>query len=293
LAIDLLEKDFLRKLEYLYLVAKEGFQGLLTAARLSKSFGSGLEFAEHREYIPGDDFRHIDWNVYLRIGKPMLKLYQKEEELFVYILVDASKSMDRGTPSKLDFAKKIAASLAYVGLANDDRVTVGSFTSQLGDSTNAAQGKGRLFDTLRFLGEMKGEGQTDMARALAAFLHKSRRKGLVILISDFFDPGGFQRALKQLHHAHYDFFTIQINEPEEIKPTIKGDLEIIDCESGEKLQTQVAATALQLYQEELERHYGELRNLCKSLREGHVAAVTDQPFEDVVLDVLRRGGLLR
>src|SRR5262249_11191989 len=149
------DQAFLKKLEYLHVVARKVFAGRLRADRRSRKTGAGVEFADHRDYAPGDDLRYLDWSVYGRMDRLLLRLFQEEEDLYVYILIDASTSMKvghgqgQGKPgaagaTKLAYAERVAAALAYVGLANLDRVSLLSFADGLRESMQPARGKGRI-----------------------------------------------------------------------------------------------------------------------------------------------------
>src|SRR5918992_5978714 len=123
----LFDSDFLKKLEYLSLVSRRVFRGSILAQRRTMQLGGGIEFADHRQYAPGDDFRYLDWNVYARHGELLLKRFQEEEDLHVYFLLDCSRSMAYGEPSKFDLARQVTAALAYIALADLDRVAVAAF----------------------------------------------------------------------------------------------------------------------------------------------------------------------
>src|SRR5579859_6275816 len=142
---DLFDDDFQRKLEYLALVSRRVFAGRLRAERRTKKSGSGVEFADHREYQPGDDFRYLDWNVYQRFDRLLVRLYEEEEDLSIYFIVDTSASMAFGDGKKLRYAKKVCAALAYVGLANLDRVTIVSTADKIIDRMPQTRGKARIF----------------------------------------------------------------------------------------------------------------------------------------------------
>ncbi|MCL2451180.1 MAG: DUF58 domain-containing protein, partial [Polyangiaceae bacterium] len=121
---DLFDDEFQRKLDYLALVSRRVFSGRLRAERRTKKSGSGVEFADHRDYQPGDDFRSLDWNVYQRFDRLLVRLYEEEEDLTIHFVLDTSASMAFGGGRKLAYAKRVVAALAYVGLANLDRVNI-------------------------------------------------------------------------------------------------------------------------------------------------------------------------
>src|SRR5262245_24882155 len=168
----------------------------MRAERRTKKSGSGVEFADHREYQPGDDFRYLDWNVYQRFNKLLLRLYEEEEDLAIYFILDASASMAFGAPGtwrgpdakraasapKLRYAKRVCAALAYVGLANLDRVSIVSTSDRILERMPQTRGKARIFKVFRFLKEIEPEGVTDLEDALKSFVAQNKRRGLAILI---------------------------------------------------------------------------------------------------------------
>ena len=199
------DERFLRKLESLVLTIRRSARmsaGLLRANRASKRVGAGLEFADHRDYAAGDDLRYLDWNLYGRLGRLALRLFQEEEDLLVEVLVDASASMSVGSPPKLDLALQIGAALAYIGLANLDRVALSPLGDDQAPVLPPARGKGAILPILRFLGGVRASGRVGLAAAVRAFLsrRRRRRRGLAIVISDFYDPAGHRAALDLLRH---------------------------------------------------------------------------------------------
>jgi len=160
---DVFNEEFLKEIEKLYIISKKVFAGRMRAERRTKKLGSGVEFAEHREYSPGDDFRYIDWNIYGRMDKLFLRLFEEEEDLHVYILLDVSNSMTMGNPPKYLYAMQIGAALAYIALSNLDRVGVVPF---------AERTLGRLPPT-RGVGRIDPGRWSHAARAQPADLHPS------------------------------------------------------------------------------------------------------------------------
>src|SRR5438132_6434295 len=175
----LFDSDFLKKLEYLSLISKRVFRGSLMAQRRTMQLGTGIEFADHREYTPGDDFRYIDWNLFARLDELLLKRFQEEEDLHVYFLLDASRSMAFGDPPKFDFARQVAAALAYIALADLDRIAVVAFADDIVADFPLTRGKGRILALLKFLEDLRAQGtDTDLPRVVSGFAHRSHRHGL-------------------------------------------------------------------------------------------------------------------
>src|SRR5438445_525922 len=207
----LFDSDFLKKLEYLSLVSKRVFRGSLMAQRRTQQLGTGVEFADHREYNPGDDFRYIDWNLFARHDELLLKRFQEEEDLHVYLLVDCSRSMAFGDPPKFDYARRVAAALAYIALADLDRVAVVAFAGQIVADLPLTRGKARILSLLKFLEGLEPHGEsTDLARVATGFVHRNQRRGLAVVVSDLFDPSGFERGLDLLRHHRYEPHVVQL-----------------------------------------------------------------------------------
>lgn len=290
---DLFDEAFLKKLEYLYIVSKKVFAGRIRAERRSRKVGSGIEFADHRDYAPGDDFRYLDWNLYGRMDKLLLRLFEEEEDLHIYLLVDISDSMKVGTPPKLHYGLKVAAALCYVGLANLDRVSIVTFADTLRDRLPPARGKGRIFKVFEFLRSVTPGGETRLASCVRSFVHQNKRRGLAVLVTDFYDPDGYEEALNLLRYNRYEPFAIQVVDPREVRPQLKGDLQLIDCETGEIREVTVSQSLLEAYVREHERFCKELEEHCTAKQIDLFRAETTVPFDDLILKIFRKGGFLR
>jgi len=289
----LFDEDFLKKLEYLFIVSKKVFKGQLRAERRGKKVGSGVEFADHRDYAPGDDFRYIDWNIYGRMQKLLLRLFEEEEDLYIYLLLDASSSMLMGEPQKFDYARRVVAALSYVGLANLDRVNIVPFADELRPQLSPKRGKGQIFRVFEFLSAVRPGGETDMESSFKSFVHQTKRRGLAVVVSDFFDPHGYQRGLKLLVHHRFETFALQVCDPTEAHPRIKGDLRLLDTETGEERVATVSPQVLRAYEGEFREYCERLESFCTSIRTGFIRTLTSTPFEDLVLKVFRQGKFLK
>src|SRR5436190_6897944 len=187
----LLDPQFLTRLEQLELVSRKIFVGKMKGERLSKRKGQSVEFADYKNYVVGDDLRFLDWNLYARLDKLFIRLFLEEEDLHVYFLIDNSLSMDFGSPSKLRYAKQLVAALGFVGLVNHDRIVIEAFNERLTQSTPALRGRRSLWRMLDFLNKVEPAGPSDLAKSLKAFSLKASGKGVVVLVSDFMDKGGY------------------------------------------------------------------------------------------------------
>lgn len=296
----LFDSTFLSKLEQLYLLARKLFRGEHRAERRSRQIGSSLEFADYRNYTSGDDLRSIDWNIYGRLDRLFVKLFEQEQDLHIYFLIDASESMKwlpgdaAGRSTKFDSARRIAASLAYIGLTNLDRVNVHWFGDSLGDDLGLTRGRSQFHKILEFLrrGPDLG-GQTRLLPTVRTFTQRVKRRGLVFILSDFFDPAGYEEAFAMLRHSQFEAHLIQILDPAEIRPTATGDLRLIESESGTALEITASESLLRRYHEEVDAFLTQLENHCTQRGLGYAQARTDVPFEDLVLRVLRDGRMMK
>jgi uncharacterized protein (DUF58 family) len=295
---DLFDDEFQRKLEYLALVSRRVFAGRLRAERRTKKSGSGVEFADHRDYQPGDDFRTLDWSAYQRFEKLLVRLYEEEEDLAIYLILDTSGSMAFGADKaqkavKLTYAKKVVAALAYVGLANLDRVSVATTSDRVLERMPETRGKSRIFKTFRFLRSVQAEGTTDLGDAMKTFVAQNKRRGLAVLVSDLYDPQGFERGVNVLRYNKFDPFVVHVVDPSDAKPRLQGDVLVYDCETGDEREVTVTAKVLQRFAAAHAEYVAGIERFCATRQVPYVAASVDVPFDELILRVFRRGGFLR
>jgi uncharacterized protein (DUF58 family) len=290
---DLFDDEFQRKLEYLALVSRRVFAGRLRAERRTKKSGSGVEFADHRDYQPGDDFRTLDWNVYQRFDRLLVRLYEEEEDLAIYFILDTSSSMKFGNGQKLRYAKKVVAALAYVGLANLDRVSIVTTSDRVMERMPETRGKARIFKAFRFLREVDAEGTTDLGEAMKKFVAQNKRRGLAVLVSDLYDPRGFEKGINVLRYNKFDPFVVHVVDRDEGKPKLHGDVLVYDCETGDEREVTVTAKVLQRYGEAYAAYLADVDRFCATHQVPYVTAAVDVPFDEMILRVFRRGGFLR
>jgi uncharacterized protein (DUF58 family) len=290
---DLFDEAFLKKLEYLYVVSKKIFAGRTRAERRTKKTGSGIEFADHRDYVAGDDLRYLDWNIYGRLERLLLRLFEEEEDLHIYILIDCSESMAFGSPVKLHYAMQVAAAIAYVGLANLDRVSIIAVSDKMTARLAPHRGKGRIFNVFEFLKNLSPSGKTDLEAACRTFVAQHKRRGIAVLISDLYDPEGFERGINTLRFARFETGVIQVFDQSEVNPKLQGDLSLVDCETGQTREVTITNRILERYAEVHRRYREQIEQFCREKQVTHFAAHTNVPFDELVLRVLRRGGLLR
>jgi uncharacterized protein (DUF58 family) len=289
--------EFLAKLEQLHLLAKKLATGNYRAERRSRQIGSSLEFADYREYAPGDELRAIDWPAYGRLGRLFVKLYEQERDLPVHFLIDASASMRWKSPqrlSKYDYTKQIAAALAYVALANLDAVNIHIFASDIHDALGLLRGKGTFHRVLNFLrGAPEPNEATNLQQCMHTFCQQQQKRGLVCILSDYFDPKGYEGALAMLRHAQFEVHSLQILDSQELHPDCTGDLRVMDVESNQRMDVTASPALLQRYQAEITAFNEALRAFCRRQSIAHMTITTDVPFEDAVLRTMREGFVLR
>ena len=290
---ELFDDEFQRKLDYLAMVSRRVFSGAMRAERRTKKTGSGVEFADHRDYTPGDDFRYLDWHAYQRFDRLLIRLYEEEEDLSIYFIVDNSSSMAFGDGDKLRHAKRLCAALAYVGLANLDRIAIVTATDEISGRMPSTRGKARIFRIFRFLRDVRAEGTTDLGEAMKSFVAQHKRRGLAVLLSDLYDPAGFEKGINVLRYAKFEPFVLHIVDPTEAKPDLKGDVRVYDCETGDEREVTVTAKVLERYGKAYEEYLEEVRRFCTSRQVSYFRADVNIPFDELILRVFRRGGFLR
>jgi uncharacterized protein (DUF58 family) len=289
---DLFDDEFQRKLEYLAIVSRRVFAGRMRAERRTRKSGSGIEFADHRDYVPGDDFRYLDWNVYQRFGRLLLRLFEEEEDLSIYLILDASSSIGFGRNKKIVYAKRLTAALAYIGLANLDRVAIVTTTDRVLARMPSTRGKQRIFRVFEFLRETHADGTTDLGQALKVFVQQHKRRGLAVILSDLYDPAGFEHGINTLRYNKFDPFVLHLIDRTDASPPLRGDVRIYDCETGDEREVTVTNRVLEKYRETYEAYQRDIQAFCTKKQVPYVSADIGVPFDEMVLRVLRRGGMV-
>src|SRR6266404_7871598 len=226
------DAEFLKKLERLRLIAKRLSWANAKGEHPSSRKGFSLEFSDYRRYQQGDDLRYVDWNIYRRLDRLLVKVFTAEEEMNIYLLIDTSRSMAEGAPAKLDYAKKVAAALGYIGLKNLDRVGGASFSTHLQVPLTLGRGRKQVLGLFRFLGKLSCAGETNLRAAIHSFTNLFPHPGFVVVISDLFDPGGWRAALEELTAKRYQLLVIHIVDEQETRPKPWGDIALVDVEAG-------------------------------------------------------------
>lgn len=293
---DLLQPELLRKLEQIQLLTARRARSSLRGERRSRVRGLSVEFADHRGYVVGDDLRHLDWNLLGRLDRLFLKLYEEDRELPIRIFLDASESMNFGTPSKFTLARQMAAAVGYIGLCGFDRVSVEVFpaaTDPLGAAQRRAlrlvRGKRSSLGFFQNLGAVVPGGRADLNTALRRCALEARQTGVAVVLSDFLDASGFEPGLTALVARGFEVVALQILSPEERDPTQFGDLRLVDSETGQEVDVTFGRYRLKAYQEGLERHVARIREFCSARGIRFLSVRSDADLGTLLLKDLRAG----
>jgi uncharacterized protein (DUF58 family) len=299
--------SFLRQLETLTLIARQAQRGQWQGERRSPKRGQSVEFADYRNYVPGDDFRLVDWNAYARLERFFLKLFVEEEDLTVHLLIDTSRSMDwpldaGGQPThKLTYARRAAAALGYIALANLDRVTVSTVGADLPFVANEThfpphRGRQQAFALFDFLANLQPGSTADLSRSLTRYATQARNPGPLLLFSDLFDTSPsstWTEGLTALLARRFEVNLIHILAPDEIAPSFEGDLRLLDSETDQPVEITADYEALARYKTGLATWLDELRTWCAQRNVNYVPVTTGMPFEAFILAFLRQQGVLK
>ncbi|PMQ02119.1 MAG: DUF58 domain-containing protein [Dictyoglomus sp. NZ13-RE01] len=287
-----LDLSILKKLENLKLIAKKIRISGNMGERKSPKVGRGTEFADYRDYNLGDELRYIDWNIYARTEKFLIKLFEEEEDLDIHILLDTSSSMEIGSPSKLFYGKNLALAFAYLGLNSWERIKFCSFNEDLQHFLSLERRKENIFQLFRVLKDIKPKGKTNINKALKTYLDWQKRRGILIIISDFLSPNGFKEGLSLAKFRKFSVYIIQPLAEEEISPFYKGDLLLTDIETGEKWEVFIDDNIRKKYEEEFHRFLDDIERFTQSYNIEYLRTVTYIPIEDLLLRYLRVSGWL-
>jgi len=288
-----IDDEFLRQLEKLKIVSRKSTRNPRRGEYRSWQSGEGFEFLDFRKYHLGDDLRYVDWSVYGRLDKLFIKLFHAEKGQTAHILLDTSRSMGSGDPSKDITAKKIAAALSYICLSNLDKTGLMAFNNRIVKTKPPARGKTQYLEMLQFFQSLQPNAQTDLNRSLKEYAAICKNPGIAIVISDFFDPGGYQDGLKALAYRDFDINLIQVMDHEELYWSKTGNLLLNECETGEKKVTFVDKDLLQRYRQKINGFIAGIKNYCGHYGMNYFLCDTRVPFEKLLTDYLSEGALFR
>lgn len=293
-AEEILSKGFLNRLDRTQIIATRLYPGSRMGQRVSKSKGSGMEFSEHKQYSPGDDFRAVDWNVYARTDHIYLKTFETEMNLYVYLLVDVSNSMSFGTTiRKLQYAKQLAAALGYVTLVQGDNLAIHAMNDGLRQSISTASRRLRPSEVLQFCGSLRPGGETDFVRSLQAFSIHTGHPGMVFLISDFMSEGTLSEALRYLVYNGFGVLAFHLIDPWEENPDLSGEIDLEDSEDHKLLPLTIRRGTLDHLKESFRQHCHQVNRAFATYEASYFPIRTDRPVEKFVLEDLRHAGVVQ
>ncbi|GAB4548177.1 MAG: DUF58 domain-containing protein [Anaerolineales bacterium] len=292
----LFTESTLRKISQLALVAARVRAGAMKGERRSSRRGSSVEFADYRNYVPGDDLRRLDWNIYARLDKPFIKLLEEEEDLAAYILLDASASMNWGqdAQNKFDYARKLAAGLGAIALSSGDLLSVGALQGgRVAAEFGPTRGGAALPRFFQFLESLEAQGKTDLNAALRQYAVHPRRAGLLILISDLLVEDGFQAGLRPLLGRGHEAALVHLLAPDEIDPSLAGDLQLLDMETNAAQEVSIDGGLRSLYRARAREWIQSTQTDCRKSGVKYVNIVTEQAWEQALMLDMRKAGIVK
>jgi len=291
-AAPLLGPELLARLERMELVSRKIFRGRMKGERRSQRKGQSVEFADFRNYVPGDDLRFIDWNTYARLDRLFLKMFLEEEDLHFYTLIDASESMDFGNPTKLHCAKQLAAALGFIGLVRGDRVKIETLGQPPGRSP-VFRGRRSLWRMLEYVEQIQPGETATLAEGVKSFCLRNSGKGIVVLATDLMEKAGFEPALRYLVAQEMDVYVVHVLSAEELEPDLQGDLRLVDCEDEDVAEVTVSGALMKRYKQTLAAFIESAREFCNRRGMVYLLAKNEVPLDTLITDYLARRGLVR
>ncbi|MEE2894230.1 MAG: DUF58 domain-containing protein [Planctomycetota bacterium] len=299
----LIDGRLMARLDHLDVMSRKIFNGRVQGERRSKRRGQSVEFADFRPYVAGDDLRFVDWNIFGRLDRLFLKIFLEEEDLSLMVAIDASASMHWGDPSKFEFVRRLAMALGYIGLVNQNRVSLAAFGG-LDESGAPAglqrisnlRGRRRTHEAGKWLLGLEPGGKGGFTEAMKSLALSRQGRGVMIVISDFLHKDGFETGLRYVAGRGYDVFAMQVLAPQEIDPRghgMSGDLRLVDLEDEDEAEVTVNGAVLRGYKDRLDTWCGRLRDFCIRRSIMHMIVDSGMDLDTLMLDYLRRRGLLR
>jgi uncharacterized protein (DUF58 family) len=283
----LLPAALLARLERLQVGTRRRLAGSVPAEHRSRRYGSSLDFADYRQYFPGDDFRRIDYGAWARLDVLLVKLFEAEDDLTLRLLIDTSRSMDG---PKLRQAARLAAALGFVALVRRDAVTVHTFP--LNRPAPRFVGRGAAAHLFRHLESLTAEGETRFAAAASHLLAQAGPRGLTVLLSDLL-TAEWDAGLERLPSRGDDVAVVHVLDPEEVDPTLQGDLDLVDRETGATVSVSLAADVLARYRRETDDWLAGVEQRCRRAGAAYLRVASADDIEPLLLGSWRRAGVLR
>lgn len=292
------DEKTLRKLDQLTIIANKVRAGAIKGERRSTRRGTSIEFADYRNYVRGDDLRRVDWNIYARLQRPFIKLLEDEEDLAVYLILDASASMDWPRSGERDrhkflYARRVLAGLAIIALGSGDHVTVDVVRGDGTQRWGPLRGRGHTLNLLTWLEKSYTRGGFEFNDALREVAVRTPRAGVCIVITDFMSPGGYEDGLRALQGRGHEVTAIHMLSPDEADPEITGDLKLIDVETGIAQEVTVDESMKALYIQRLHAWQADINAYCTRRGIHYVTVETSLPWEQLILSELRSARVVR
>ena len=288
---ELFDPRFLESLSTLRITARRVPRGGRFADQRSRDLGHGIEFRDFRPYAAGDDLRSIDWNIYQRLGRFVLRLYEEWQDLPLYLLPDVSHSMVLEDPPRLRAGLRTAVALAAISLGQHDRVGVFPFADGLRDPIPPVSGTRRTIQIARRLAEIEPGGVTRTRAALETFARQPLRSGLAVVISDFFDPEGIEDVLAGLRRLRHRILLVPLHRATDRDPDIQGDVRLLDCETGTGADISVTSAVLERYRAAYDAHREKLVSFTASQGVAMMPIDADAPITPQLAAVFEGGSL--
>ena len=292
----LLDAAMVAAIERLDVLSRRQPRGSREGERRSRRRGQGMEFADFRPYAPGDDLRFVDWNIYGRMERLFMRIFLEEEDLGLLVLVDGSASMGVGTPGKFEVARRMAMALAYIGLVNQHRVTLGMLKDASCERLAGLRGRRKAGECAAWLLDRAPAGALQFEAACRVAAEGRHGRGVAMVISDFLVADGLDRGLQALVTRGWDVVALQVLATEDVAPAshgIVGDLRLVDVEDASETEVTVSEALLREHRRRLEAHNAQLRDTCARLGIRHLAVDTDVDLPRLMMETMRRGGVLR
>lgn len=268
-----------RILDRLALAVKPGSTAGRQGGHRSPVLASGVEFADHRPYIPGDDFRRIDWRAFTKNGQLVMRQFEEERDARIYVMLDLSGSMNQGKPPKREIAKRFAAAFAYVGMKRFDRAVVLPFGDDLARAAKPLRTPSDLPELERFLSEAQASGPTSFAQSIRSLGTRFPQRGLVVVVTDLMTVQGFPEGFRTLGALGHELRVVHIRCDEDEKPEFQGEIELHDAESGQKVRLRVSKDLLKAYSAEVKKHVDGCRDACRRTGGRMVDVPVDMPLD--------------
>ncbi|MEM7386098.1 MAG: DUF58 domain-containing protein [Verrucomicrobiota bacterium] len=283
------DPEFLASLSHLRIVARRVARGGRFAEQRSDDLGQGTDFRDFRPYAAGDDFRSIDWNIYQRLGRVFLRLYEEQEDLPLYLLPDISASLYQETPPRAVTGLRTALALASISLNHHDSTGLFPFSDDIQILAQPQSGRGKVMQFAERLAGLESGNGTDLPAALRRFSSFGLRRGLVVVISDFFDPAGAESVVQALKQLRHDLLLVQLTRKSDARPGEDGDIRVIDCENGEAQDISITSAVRERYEAAYGQFQSTLTEFARARGAGLLQIDCDEPVVPQLANLFESG----